>query len=43
MVLYIQDKKGEKKMDTMAMLEVITGLTLLAIGYITDYLYGDKN
>lgn len=30
-------------MDTMAMLEVITGLTLLVIGYITDYLYGDKN
>ena len=42
MVLYIQDKKGEKTMDTMAMLEVITGLTLLAIGYIVDYLFNDE-
>lgn len=29
-------------MDTMVMLEVITGFTLLAIGYIVDYLFNDE-
>lgn len=29
-------------MNTMTILEVITGFTLLAIGYIVDYLFNDE-
>lgn len=29
-------------MDTMILLEVLAGITLLPIAYILDYLFGDK-
>lgn len=29
-------------MDTMALLEILAGITLLPIGYIMDYLFGDR-
>lgn len=29
-------------MDTMTLLEVLTGITLIPIAYIMDYLFGDR-
>lgn len=29
-------------MDTMTLLEILAGITLLPIAYIMDYLFGDK-
>ena len=29
-------------MDTMTLLEVLAGITLLLIAYIMDYLFGDR-
>lgn len=29
-------------MDTMTLLEILVGITLLPIAYIMDYLFGDR-
>ena len=36
------NQKGDNIMDTMTMLELITGFTLLPISFLLEYFFGDK-